>query len=68
MAVKFLAKLARYAVYVFAFAHSGVVLSLDVWCAVALAAITFRCDLLEQLRNALPGMESAFRFRRQWWS
>jgi len=27
---------------------SGVVLSLDVWCADALAAITFRCDLLEQ--------------------
>jgi hypothetical protein len=24
------------------------VLSLDVWCADALAAITFRCDLLEQ--------------------
>jgi small-conductance mechanosensitive channel len=28
--------------------NSGVVLSLDVWCADALAAITFRCDLLEQ--------------------
>ena len=27
---------------------SGVVLSLDVWCDDALAAITFRCDLLEQ--------------------
>ena len=27
---------------------SGVTLSLDVWCADALAAITFRCDLLEQ--------------------
>jgi len=27
---------------------SGVVLSLDAWCADALAAITFRCDLLEQ--------------------
>ena len=27
---------------------SGVVLSLDVWCADALAAIAFRCDLLEQ--------------------
>jgi len=27
---------------------SGVVLSLDVWCADALAAIIFRCDLLEQ--------------------
>ena len=27
---------------------SGVVLSLDVWCADALAAISFRCDLLEQ--------------------
>jgi small-conductance mechanosensitive channel len=27
---------------------SGVVLSLDVWCADALAAILFRCDLLEQ--------------------
>jgi small-conductance mechanosensitive channel len=27
---------------------SGVVLSLDVWCADALDAITFRCDLLEQ--------------------
>ena len=27
---------------------SGVVLSLDVWCADALTAITFRCDLLEQ--------------------
>ena len=27
---------------------SGVMLSLDVWCADALAAITFRCDLLEQ--------------------
>ena len=26
---------------------SGVVLSLDAWCADALAAITFRCDLLE---------------------
>lgn len=28
--------------------HSGVVLSLDVWCADALTAITFKCDLLEQ--------------------
>jgi len=28
--------------------NSGVVLSLDVWCADALAAISFRCDLLEQ--------------------
>jgi small-conductance mechanosensitive channel len=27
---------------------SGVVLSLDVWCADALAAVTFRCDLREQ--------------------
>jgi len=27
---------------------SGVTLSLDAWCADALAAITFRCDLLEQ--------------------
>jgi small-conductance mechanosensitive channel len=27
---------------------SGIVLSLDVWCADALAAITFRGDLLEQ--------------------
>jgi len=27
---------------------SGVVLSLDAWCADALAAIAFRCDLLEQ--------------------
>ena len=27
---------------------SGVTLSLDVWCADALTAITFRCDLLEQ--------------------
>jgi small-conductance mechanosensitive channel len=27
---------------------SGVVLSLDVWCADALTAIAFRCDLLEQ--------------------
>jgi small-conductance mechanosensitive channel len=27
---------------------AGVVLSLDVWCADALAAITFKCDLLEQ--------------------
>ena len=27
---------------------SGVVLSLDVWCADALSAIAFRCDLLEQ--------------------
>jgi small-conductance mechanosensitive channel len=27
---------------------SGVTLSLDVWCADALAAINFRCDLLEQ--------------------
>jgi len=27
---------------------AGVVLSLDVWCADALAAITFRCDVLEQ--------------------
>jgi small conductance mechanosensitive channel len=27
---------------------AGVVLSLDVWCANALTAITFRCDLLEQ--------------------
>jgi len=27
---------------------SGVVLSLDAWCADALTAITFRCDLLEQ--------------------
>ena len=27
---------------------AGVVLSLDVWCADALAAITCRCDLLEQ--------------------
>jgi small-conductance mechanosensitive channel len=27
---------------------SGVVLSLDVWCADALAAIIFKCDLLEQ--------------------
>jgi small-conductance mechanosensitive channel len=27
---------------------SGVMLSLDAWCADALAAVTFRCDLLEQ--------------------
>ena len=27
---------------------SGVVLSLDAWCTDALAAITFRCELLEQ--------------------
>jgi small-conductance mechanosensitive channel len=37
---------------------SGVVLSLDVWCADALAAITFRCDLLEQAakRFAVEGI------------
>ena len=37
---------------------SGVVLSLDVWCADALAAISFRCDLLEQAakRFALEGI------------
>ena len=37
---------------------SGVVLSLDVWCADALAAITFRCELLEQAakRFAVEGI------------
>ena len=37
---------------------SGVVLSLDVWCADAVAAITFRCDLLEQAakRFAVEGI------------
>ena len=37
---------------------SGVVLSLDVWCADALAAISFRCDLLEQVakRFAVEGI------------
>jgi len=37
---------------------SGVVLSLDAWCADALAAITFRCDLLEQAakRFAVEGI------------
>ena len=36
----------------------GVVLSLDVWCADALAAISFRCDLLEQAakRFAVEGI------------
>jgi small-conductance mechanosensitive channel len=28
--------------------NSGMVLTLDVWCADALTAITLRCDLLEQ--------------------
>lgn len=38
--------------------NSGVVLSLDAWCADALAAITFRCDLLEQAakRFAVEGI------------
>jgi small-conductance mechanosensitive channel len=38
--------------------NSGVVLSLDVWCADALNAITFRCDLLEQAtkRFAVEGI------------
>jgi small-conductance mechanosensitive channel len=38
--------------------NSGVVLSLDVWCADALTAITFRCDLLEQAakRFAVEGI------------
>jgi small-conductance mechanosensitive channel len=38
--------------------NSGVVLSLDVWCADALAAITFRCDVLEQAakRFAVEGI------------
>ena len=37
---------------------SGVVLSLDAWCADALAAIAFRCDLLEQAakRFAVEGI------------
>ena len=37
---------------------SGVVLSLDAWCADALTAITFRCDLLEQAakRFAVEGI------------
>ena len=37
---------------------AGVTLSLDVWCAEALAAVTFRCDLLEQAvkRFALAGI------------
>jgi len=37
---------------------SGVVLTLDVWCADALTAITLRCDLLEQAvkRLALEGV------------
>ena len=37
---------------------AGVVLSLDVWCADALAAITFRCELLEQAakRFAVEGI------------
>ncbi len=40
---------------------SGVVLSLDVWCADALAAISFRCDLLEQAakRFAVEGIRIA---------
>ena len=40
---------------------AGVVLSLDVWCADALAAITFRCDLLEQAtkRFAVEGIRIA---------
>jgi small-conductance mechanosensitive channel len=38
--------------------NSGVVLSLDVWCADALTAITFKCDLLEQTakRFAVEGI------------
>jgi small-conductance mechanosensitive channel len=38
--------------------NSGVVLSLDVWCADAAAAITFRCDLLESVakRFAVEGI------------
>jgi small-conductance mechanosensitive channel len=38
--------------------NSGVVLTLDVWCADALAATAFRCDLLEQAakRFALEGI------------
>ena len=64
MAFKFLAKLTRYCVYVFAFvsyAHlgiSGVVLTVDVWCADALTAIALKCDLLEQAtkRFALEGI------------
>ena len=38
--------------------NSGVVLSLDVWCADSLAAIAFRCDLLEQAakRFAVEGI------------
>jgi small-conductance mechanosensitive channel len=38
--------------------NSGVVLSLDVWCADALSAITFRSDLLEQAvkRFAVEGI------------
>jgi small-conductance mechanosensitive channel len=37
---------------------SGVVLTLDVWCADALSAISFKCDLLEQAtkRFALEGI------------
>ena len=38
--------------------NSGVVLTLDVWCADALSAIAFKCDLLEQAtkRFALEGI------------
>jgi len=38
---------------------SGMVLTLDVWCADALTAITIRCDLLEQAtkRFAMEGIE-----------
>jgi small-conductance mechanosensitive channel len=38
--------------------NSGVVLSLDVWCADAVTAITFKCDLLEQAakRFAVEGI------------
>jgi small-conductance mechanosensitive channel len=37
---------------------SGVVLTLDVWCADALSAISFKCDLLEQAtrRFAVEGI------------
>ena len=40
------------------FGSSGVVLTLDVWCADALSAIAFKCDLLEQAskRFALEGI------------
>jgi len=47
---------------------SGVVLSLDMWCADALTAITLKCDLLEQAKKRFELEGIGLPSHRQMWS